>query len=320
MKKEKEIELLKLHSENLNSSVIADILGVGRKSVYNVLKKYGLKSNNNKPFSPRNFTQEDVDKMIWLYNEGYTCEQIYEKHFKEKCSSYATIQSLLSRRINLRKRGKLINFNENYFESIDTERKAYWLGFIYADGNITGNRLRIEIMNEDKYLLNELRYDMKSSNKICNCRSYNSIGMTPKDNVYIGFCSNKLVKDLSYYGVMPNKTFKIKNIPNINSELIRHFVRGYFDGDGTVYLDNKNHKDNRSIFGFYGQYDFLNEIKNILINDINITNRKIYDKGTVSQVTFSRRDDILNFYNYIYKGATVYLKRKKAKFDIYINE
>lgn len=314
-----EKEVLELHSHFLNSSEIAKKLNIRRQKVYKILKKYDLKSHNKKPFNPRLFTEEEIDFMIGCYNQGMTCEEIYNNFFKSRCSSYATIQSLLSRRVKMRSRGKRINFNENFFEIIDTERKAYWLGFIYADGNVCGNRLRIEIMRQDSYLLYELRNDLEGSNKVCTAISdKREDGFKEKNNAYIGFCSDKLTNDLYKLGVVENKTFKLKKIPNIRHNLVRHFIRGYFDGDGTVYIDNVNHKDNRSIFGFLGQHDFLEDIKKVLISEIELTNRKIFDKETVSQVTFSKKTDIINFYNYIYKDATVYLKRKKDKFDIYL--
>lgn len=315
-----EEEVLKLHSENLNSNIIAKHLGISRSKVYKILKKYNLKSNNNKPKQPRLFTEEEVNSMIKLYKQGMTCEEIYYI-YKDRCSSKETIQGLLSRRINMRNRGKRILFDENYFENIDAERKAYWLGFIYADGNITNNRLRIEIKSDDKYLLEQLKSDMKSKNKICKDNStheYNGYKIH-KDNVYIGFCSNKLKQDLSKWGVIPNKTFKIMELPSINKDLMRHFIRGYFDGDGTVYLDNINHSDNRSIFGFYGQHDFLLNIKNELINEINISNRKIFDKESVSMITFSKHNDVVKFYKYIYENATIFLTRKRKLFDIYLS-
>ena len=307
-----ENEVLKLHSKGMNTKDIALELRISRSTVMRILKKYNLKSNNNKPLKSRLFKDDEIEQMIDLYLNGMTCQEIYEKYFKDRCKGYATIQGLLKRRIDMRRRGKRIDFNENFFENIDSERKAYWLGFIYADGNVTGNRLRIEIMYQDKYLLEELNKDLESNNKICNCESthkYNGY-LINKNNVYIGYCSDKLVSDLNKLGVVPNKTFKLNSLPPIENELIRHFIRGYFDGDGTVYIDKDGLK-----FGFYGQHYLLNDIKNVLIKDIGLANRKIHDKETLSMVTFSRKQDIQNFYDYIYKDATIFLKRKKNKFN-----
>lgn len=316
----KENEILELHSKNINSKDIAIQLDVSKSTVMRVLRKYNLKSNNNKPLNPRLFTEDEIKLMVELYNDGLTCPEIYEGFFKNKCSCFSTIQGLLSRRIGLRKVGKRIDFDEDFFENINSERKAYWLGFIYADGNVTNNRLRIEIKKEDEYLLEELNKDLGSKNKICEDKrthEYNGY-IINKNNVYIGYCSDKLVSDLNKLGVIENKTFKLNYLPEINNELLAHFIRGYFDGDGTVYNSNKKYSDNRSIFGFYGQHQLLDKIKKLLIKEIGLSDIKIFDKKTVSQVTFSKQEDILRFYNYIYKDATIYLIRKKEKFDKYI--
>lgn len=269
-------------------------------------------NKTNHPLNPRLFTEEEVDFMIELYQSGNSCKEIYEGYFKNRCKGYATIQGLLSRRIKMRRRGKRIDFDENFFENINTERKAYWLGFIYADGNVFKNRLRIEIQEEDKYLLEELNKDLGSNNKIgLNTSTHKYKGyIINKRNVYVGYCSEKLISDLNKYGVIPNKTFKLNKVPVLPNELIRHFIRGYFDGDGTVYIDKDGIK-----FGFYGQHDFLQDIKKILVNELDLSNRKIHDKETVSMITFSRKQDLINFYDYIYKDATIYLKRKKEKFE-----
>lgn len=314
-----EEQILILHSKNMNNCDIAKELKISRHTVARILKKNNLKSNNNKPLKPRNFTEKEVCFMINLYNEGFTIEEIYETHFKERCSSKDTIRSLLSRRIQLRRRGKRIDFNEDYFETIDTERKAYWLGFIYADGNVCGNRLRIEIKEEDRYLLEELNEDLGSDNKVCHSTGkhhYNGYDIL-KNDAYIGYCSNKMRDDLNKLGIVENKTFKLNKLPDISVDLLRHFIRGYFDGDGTVYINNKT---KRLVFGFYGQHDFLENIKQVLIEDININKNKITDKETVSLIYFSKYIDVISFYNYIYKEATIFLTRKKQIFDLYLNE
>lgn len=75
---------------------------------------------------------------------------------------------------------------------------------------------------------------------------------------------------------------------------------------------------NRTYFGFYGNNQIVSEIKELLRQELNISDNKIADKGTVSQISFSKKDDILNFYNYIYKDCTIWMKRKKEIFRTYI--
>lgn len=116
-----------------------------------------------------------------------------------------------------------------------------------------------------------------------------------------------MVSDLSKYGIVERKSSTVELPQNITKDLRRHLIRGIFDGDGTVFINSKN----RTYFGFYGNYYIVSQIKDVLRKELNISDNKITDKGTVCQLVFSKKEDILNFYNYIYKDCTIWMKRKK---------
>ena len=297
--------ILKLYYEGLNSSKIAEIMGIGRKTVYKYLNKNNLKSHNNKPLSPRKITENDIEKIIELYNNGYTLHEIVD-HLELNCTDSAIRGLLIRRNVKLRNRGKQSCFNENYFEKIDDEHKAYWLGFIYADGNVTKNRLRIEVQSKDIELIEKIKSDLDSTNKIIEANN------GTKNNVAIGFCSDKLVADLKKYDVVENKTFKLNHIPDIPDKLIKHFIRGYFDGDGTVYI---NSKSNKLRIGFYGTKELLLSIQNHLHNELNTSVNLIYEKVGCWLLSYARSSDINKIYNYLYIDSEIFLSRKKDKFE-----
>ena len=97
--------------------------------------------------------------------------------------------------------------------------------------------------------------------------------------------------------------------------MYKHLIRGYFDGNGTVYT--LNDKYDTLCFGFYGTHKIVKQIQNELIQKIGISNNKITDQKThnVSFSSYSKHKDINNFYNYIYKNAELFQKRKKEKFE-----
>lgn len=206
----------------------------------------------------------------------------------------------------MRSRGKQSNFNEDYFNIVDDEHKAYWIGFIYADGNLTKNRLRIEVQSRDVEIINNIKSDLGSTNKIIASKN------EKKNNFAIGFCSNKMAKDLNKYGVIENKTFKLKNTPNIPHHLIRHFIRGYFDGDGTVYI---NSKQNSLRIGFYGTKDFLTSIQNHFHKELGTSLNSIYEKSGCWLLSYAKQSDIKKIYDYLYADAELFLQRKKLKFQ-----
>lgn len=301
----KENEILKLYNDGLNSCDIAKRIGVSKKVVYKVLSRHNLKSRNIKPFSPRKITENELEMVINLYQNGCTLAEIVSL-LELDCSNSAIRGLLIRRGIEMRSRGKQSNFNEEYFDTIDDEHKAYWLGFIYADGNLTKNRLRVEVQSKDIEIVNNLREDLNSTNKFIICKN------EKKNNFAIGFCSNKMADDLKKHGVVENKTFKLKSIPNIPQHLIRHFIRGYFDGDGTVYIDSKN---NSLRVGFYGTKDLLTSIQNNLHEEIGTSINKIYEKVGCWLLSYARESDIKKIYDYLYTDAELFLARKKLKFQ-----
>jgi hypothetical protein len=119
-------------------------------------------------------------------------------------------------------------FNVDYFEKIDTEDKAYFLGFIIADGNIGENSNSISIIQKDPYILYEFKKYIEFSGDIY-------LPYKNRNICTINFSSSKTKNDLSKLGVFSNKTYTIK-YPDIPEELQNHFIRGVFDGDGCIFI------------------------------------------------------------------------------------
>ena len=132
---------------------------------------------------------------------------------------------------------RIYTLNEDYFENIDNEYKAYMLGFIYADGNIQKdkNRLRITLKHDDIKILETFKDQLNYSGDI-KVRELKSKTRDTKGYIIaeLSIMSKKLIQDLNKHGVFPNKTFSI-NYPNIPKHLDKHFIRGFFDGDGSIY-------------------------------------------------------------------------------------
>lgn len=197
------------------------------------------------------------------------------------------------------------------FETIDTEEKAYWLGFLYADGSVGSKEHKIELglAEQDLKQIEKFRDFIGIMNKI----SYRS---TTKSYRY-SFRSESCKEDLIKQGCVPKKSL-ILNFPTENQvpkNLIRHFIRGYFDGDGWF-----TNTDSCFQIGIIGTEDF---IKGFLDN-IEIYNKenKIFDvhrKDGAKRYVFGAYTDVLNFLNWIYKDATIYLDRKYEHYLDFIN-
>jgi hypothetical protein len=199
--------------------------------------------------------------------------------------------------------------NENFFEKINTEKKAYFLGLLYADGYVNENNMLIEITlyNQDIDILNELIYELYPNNdkplKLIRNKYYKLV-----------ISSKKIVNDLKYHGCVQKKTFKLKFPLTIPDDLIHHFIRGYFDGDGSVYV-------NKGVLNIslVGTIDFLTSIQNILIMKCGVNNTILDDRhpnrnNNIRALRYGGNIIINRIYHYLYDNATIFLKRKNIKF------
>lgn len=188
------------------------------------------------------------------------------------------------------------------FEKIDTEEKAYWLGFLYADGSVGSKEDKIELGLSKKDLkhIEKFRNFMNITNKISyrkNTKSYR-----------ISFRSIKCKQDLINKGCVPKKSLILK-FPNENQvpkELIKHFIRGYFDGDGWFTNTEKCFQ-----IGIIGTENFIKGFLDTVEN-INKENKifKVHRENGAKRYMFGSYNDVLNFLNWIYKDSKIYLDRK----------
>jgi intein-encoded DNA endonuclease-like protein len=209
-------------------------------------------------------------------------------------------------------------FNQDYFENIDNEHKAYWLGFITADGyinsrgNTTGITLDIKDINHLQKFLDDL--DAKSTKIHLRTGRYN------KDNpitnkCYINLYSRKMNNDLQKLGITTTKSNTLKPLSGIPEHLIPHFIRGYFDGDGCVFESYTKVK-NRSYYEpgitFVGTYDFMTYL-NTQLPIILPSLRKDTRVSNSYTLYYRSKPRFLILEEYLYKNSTIYLDRKFEK-------
>jgi len=214
----------------------------------------------------------------------------------------------------LNKRVNKYSFNEDYFEKIDTEDKAYFLGFIVADGSV--NEVRLNISQKEPDILYEFEKFIKLKDGV---RKH-----TKRNIHFLNLTSSKLITDLNNLGIYQNKTMIVK-YPNIPKELEHHFMRGVFDGDGCISIHKRREgsrdtSDRGQVNICSGSIDFIQKYVDRLNEMCGITKNKIRcPKGTYSVIDWGSFSDIEKFYDFFYKNATVYLERKKKTFEVAVS-
>lgn len=161
--------------------------------------------------------------------------------------------------------------NVDFFSSIDSEEKAYILGFIEGDGNIIShkNRLslegvRINLQQGDIRILERIAYEMNSTHKIETKTYMTSFG--PSTQSYLRIYSKKIAEDLIALGVMPNKQQR-ERLPIVKKELMRHVIRGVVDADGGFH---KSSADGSWDLYIEGSEELLNSCKEIFLKELNM--------------------------------------------------
>jgi intein-encoded DNA endonuclease-like protein len=200
-------------------------------------------------------------------------------------------------------------FDYSFFEKIDSEEKAYYLGFIVSDGCIHKNTLSITIQEQDSYILDKLKSILKFDGNLYNI-NYKKRSEKFSNQRGINLISTKLVSDLEKYGVVPNKSHKTK-FPDIPEFLKSHFIRGVFDGDGCVSISGKTLNIN-----IVGNRELIEEIQKILIKNCNLNKTK-FGRSKSENIVYVRYGGNLQckkIFDYLYKDSNIFLQRKYEKF------
>lgn len=232
-------------------------------------------------------------QIIELYNSGLAMNKIASN----LSISGATVWNILKSN-NVKIRRKHSKIDETYFDNPNIEKAAYWTGFIAADGYINtykkGNAqysIIIELSQKDKYHLEKLGQDIGKPVTDYNKRNSCKLQLT----------SNHLCNKLFEYNITPKKSLTLQFPTNINADNIHHFIRGYFDGDGSFY----------KIYDIVGNEQFLKSLINSLPFKCEYSLYKPKDEK--SYVLRIRTKSLKQFFEFMYKDATIYLDRKYQK-------
>ncbi len=263
----------------------------------------------------KQWNEQEIEFLKNNYSE------MTNKEIAEKLGRTKTSIDVKANKLGLK--SSIYTCNLDYFKEIDSEEKAYWLGFIYADGWVeykegSTHTLGIELSIVDIEHLRKFNKCIEGNCKITT--RVRHLEETGKDYEMccIRVYKKTFVDHLIDKGVTPNKSFDI-TMPNIPKNLINHFIRGFFDGDGclahgTTKSKNKTQDVIKADFTC-GSIEFVNSLRSILFdNDINshvVSERNHY------RLKIGGLKNTHEFLEYIYKDATVYLDRKYEKRKFY---
>ena len=318
--KEHNVEIRKVQGEKSKLKVALEKLKT--TPVEEVSKKYQISSEIlNLALSEKNKSKLK-QKIIDMAIQEYIDTPELDKNATAISAKYGInrktlLKYLKERGINIANTGSAVHFNYNAFNKINTEESAYWLGFMYADGFIESKSNGVglgvsikDIEHMDKFC-NFLQYP--KGKYIVQSHQFGSKSTTNKNGEEM-YMVNTLIKnntlwnDLNSKGCVPNKslvlTFPDESIFQTR-ELIRHFIRGYCDGDGCLTWSNKEHTI--PSINFVGTKDFLEGIQRY------IGKGYLMQKPHCSEFTYRlsyTNTKAFNAAKYMYENSNIYLNRK----------
>ena len=256
--------------------------------------------------------EEEIKEICEKYKTGKWTQKLLSEQYH---CHYATIKKVLKENnipIVTHTRRKNLNLRDNFFECIDSEEKAYFLGLMLTDGNVYKTKkglwqIGIELSIKDKDIIEAFKEVLNSNAKITYRKRDNT------EMVSIKVYSEKMAKDLSKYGIIPNKTRNIKHLPNINKDFEKDFIRGMLDGDGAIYKSKMNNKEYNHITFCSYSYSICEDFQKICDSYLNEPNKAkiLKDNGKeIYRVHYDDQNKVKQLVTVLYKDSNYYLTRK----------
>lgn len=256
-------------------------------------------------------------KVVADYSRGLSTARLGKKY---GCSR-STIAKLLQAHQKIKRPGSYDKYalNEHFFDVIDTEEKAYWLGFLLADGCIDKRRngqilrCRLKLKRSDAAHVRKFRDAIGSTAPV----------RVTVDGACIQLSRPTFCQHLLKHGCKPGKTQDGHGIPKIPSNLYQHLFRGLFDGDGTIYRvrsrckrpDGSDYWYWQWRIGFIGSFAAVEILQQWIKFEAGIAPKKPKIRGPVAAFDYSSGRQSAKFLQAIYGNATVALNRKRKLYE-----
>ena len=287
--KERDIKIGNLYKQGWKAEEIAAEVKCSIGTVYNALKRLNQKTRGGIPGTKEEIKNEVVKRYLNL-------ESINQIKNEMGITQYKINQILTERNIKPISTCKRNNPNlkEDYFLSIDTPEKAYWIGWLITDGCMMDkdSSIQISLQSQDKYILNLLEKDLGVENKV---KIFNK-------KYYRFYLSCKeLYSQLNKYGLVQNKTFTI-NIPEIREDLYPALLRGCFDGDGEFSIMYSRGREEIE-FSFTGNLECVTRFNNLISSLANISPKNITHNNSIYRVRWSNKQEVIKLCKILYKDS-----------------
>lgn len=302
-------ELIKLKENGLTYTEIAKMYNASASSVGRALRSHGQWIRTKK-------TEDDICNIINLYKDGTSIREIGKIYHLSECTVSEILKDNNVHIKSFTEINQIYTLNETYFDVINSNNKAYLLGWLWSDGhNSMRNQIIISLQESDKNILDIFNKELESNRPIKYIDRSKDKDYNRKNQYRLTIVNKHMSDSLRKLGMTHDKGLTAKFPKNISKEFYSSFIKGYFEGDGFL---SKNPKECR--MNFTGTIWVCEKIQDILFNEIGINsyltiphNKK--DKPTRTLV-IAGRNQVKKVLDYIYSDSNYRLERK---YEIYQN-
>lgn len=296
--------IVDLYNSGKTQQEIADLYDCGKHIICTIMKTMGAQVRSN------GFTKDDADKMYTLYQAGYRLPEIAEIYNIDR----HTVGRVLKRNGFATDR-KTYHCDEHYFDVVDNGDKAYILGLLWSDGcnSVDIGKITLQLQERDKQILEDISVLVNSDMPLwfLNLNQKNSNW----SNTYTFTIRSRHMSNLlASYGMVQRKSLVLEFPDWLNESLYSHFIRGYMDGDGSIYYSQQNNVLRINMIGTKSFLDVIQHICSMIGVKTSLYHKDGHNEATYVLYTTSNFGT-LKFLQWIYNDANLKLQRKYDKYQ-----
>lgn len=293
----------------LISPMGSDRLEAGRHSVFRTAPALTIPTLERPQMARRqNNTPAQIEEIVAAYLGGEGPSATARQYNTGVTSVYSYLRARgIAKRFHP---ARAYDYDRRFFAILDTEAKAYWAGFLLADGSVSEfGAVRLKLGAKDRSHLDAFASAIGGGLPIAE-----EIKKDGRRLPSVRFSSREMVHDLSRYGIIPRKTFGHPIPTGIPPEMVRHFLRGYFDGDGCI--TEKSQSDCGILqygLAVCGSREFLEWFREQARSVIPALVGNLRELRGTWMLTVGGNRKAGALARWLYEGATVSLERKAVR-------
>ena len=303
-------EIIKKYQEGMSiSKLLLEYPNYNRREITKLLTDNNITIRGGR--KKKTLTNEQIEEAKQMINNGAFLIELAEHFNLDKETMRLRLKELGLEIKNTNRVNRRIK--SNYFSTIDSPIKAYWLGFLYTDGSVdhyrTTGRIRLQLQEQDLEILEKFKEDLGLDCKIIYDIKSNSTCCS------VEFTDEQIYNDLANYNIIPRKTYEINKIPyeKIPKRYQAAYALGLFDGDGNFYCSKDSSSD--VTFGFTAYHESeVKDFQTLINNLVGIEHKNKIYFTSAWHTNWRGRLQVLKILDVLYENCPRYLKRKHDKY------